>query len=252
MFVRPNNVGIITVLLYILIKNKRQNQRHPLPHTREDMCDDDDKNTICGGGVVAMPSDETHGDGASSGQPPLAFVHTPKCGGTYVGSILRDLNVRNVGHRHLRAKERLCFTSFTVIREPTARFESLLNFRLGPRCRGRRDWPEQLKHAFRDPSVTLDDVVDQMSDDDMRGFVPFRSLVYWSVNVDVVLTMEQLHAFLTARGYTYDRQAYPRSNVSTKRRGTLSEANGARIRRVFSADVELFERVARQAPSTIS
>ena len=202
-----------------------------------------------------MPSrgcdDEIRGDNPL----PLAFVHTPKCGGTYVGSILRDLNVRNVGHRHLRAKERLRFTSFTVIREPTARFESLLNFRLGPRCRGRRDWPEQLKHAFRDPSVTLNDVVAQMSDDDMRGFVPFRSLVYWSANVDVVLTMEQLHAFLAARGYTYDRQAYPRSNVSVKRRGTLSEANCARIRRVFSADVELFARVACQRccqePSTI-
>ena len=30
---------------------------------------------------------------------PLTFIHTPKCGGSFVGSILNKLNIINKGHK---------------------------------------------------------------------------------------------------------------------------------------------------------
>ena len=64
----------------------------------------------------------------------LTFIHTPKCGGTYVKEILKTLNIRNNGHRQATKNDGI---TFTVIRDPVARFESLLNYRLGEKTSSR-------------------------------------------------------------------------------------------------------------------
>ena len=56
----------------------------------------------------------------------LIFVHTPKCGGTYTRQILKDLNIKNKGHVKAKRNEGI---TFTIIREPIERFQSLLNYR---------------------------------------------------------------------------------------------------------------------------
>ena len=76
----------------------------------------------------------------------LTFVHTPKCGGTYVRSILNQMPSINMkkGHRTADSQDRL---TFTVVRDPVERFESLINYRLEERM-PRRDWPKQVRNAF--------------------------------------------------------------------------------------------------------
>ena len=55
----------------------------------------------------------------------LVFVHTPKCGGTYVRSILSHLGIQNKGHSHYTQNDKI---SFTVIRNPVEARASYFNF----------------------------------------------------------------------------------------------------------------------------
>ena len=57
----------------------------------------------------------------------LIFIHTPKCGGSYVSKILAHLNIINKAHTPAIKGEGI---NFTIIRNPVERFESLLNYRL--------------------------------------------------------------------------------------------------------------------------
>ena len=57
----------------------------------------------------------------------LIFIHTPKCAGTYVNTILSYLGIQNKGHNQAIQNEGI---TFTVVRNPIERFESLLNYRL--------------------------------------------------------------------------------------------------------------------------
>ena len=70
----------------------------------------------------------------------LCFIHTPKCGGSYAGLILRDLGIKYKGHRRAKKNDGI---TFTIIRDPVKRFESLINYRLGE-SRPRNDWPKSL------------------------------------------------------------------------------------------------------------
>ena len=58
---------------------------------------------------------------------PLTFIHTPKCGGSFVCSVLSLLNIKNKGHNRRTQNDGI---TFTVIRNPIQRFESLMNYRL--------------------------------------------------------------------------------------------------------------------------
>jgi hypothetical protein len=130
----------------------------------------------------------------------LIFIHTPKCSGTYISEILKDLKIYNKEHRQAIQNEGI---NFTVIRDPIERFESLLNYRLDESC-PREDWPKHLYYVYNDKSINLNDIVNMMSDKDIVSFVPYRSLTYWSTNIDIIITVDQLHEFLkfmaTGRG----------------------------------------------------
>lgn len=171
----------------------------------------------------------------------LNFIHIPKCGGSYVREVLKEFGIQTKGH--LIAKQSDGIT-FAVIREPGERFESLLNYRLGfPEAR--KDWPDKLKYVFADKSVTLDEIVNQMTDSDIIGFYPYRTLEYWSQNVKVLMTMNELPHFLQCFGYPrkgHDFPIIPNVNVSVKERGKLSNDNLARVRRLYQRDVIIYER----------
>ena len=55
----------------------------------------------------------------------LCFIHIPKCGGPYAEQILKDLKIRNKFHKQATKNDGL---TFTIIRNPVDRFESLLNY----------------------------------------------------------------------------------------------------------------------------
>ena len=174
----------------------------------------------------------------SSKKEGLVFVHTPKCGGSFVNRILRDLNIPTLGHVQAPRSQRIIFT---VIREPVGRFESLLNYRLSEST-PRKDWPKHLAYVYNDLNISLNTIVEQMSDSQILGFDPFKTLKYYSKNVDVLIVIDELKDFLAVFGYEVDISHYDKRNVSQKNRGVLNAANRNRIARLFKRDVKLYEQ----------
>ena len=80
-----------------------------------------------------------------------------------------------------------------------------------------------------------------MSDKEILNFRPYHSLTYWSKNIDVFITIDNLHNFLSFFGYNYDMNNYLKKNVSKKERGKFNESTKNRIAKLYSIDVLLFE-----------
>ena len=171
---------------------------------------------------------------------PLIFIHTPKCGGTFVKTILKNLNIANKGH--IRADPKNDGITFTVIRNPIERFESLMNYRLGE-PEPRRDWPESLYYVWKDKSISLNEIVGGMTDNEILNFVPYRSLCYWSKNIDIFITIDKLEEFLSFFGYKINIKDFPKQNISKKIRGKFNEATKKRISNLYSQDMVLFTRL---------
>jgi hypothetical protein len=169
----------------------------------------------------------------------LIFIHTPKCAGTYAGKIIDDLNIYNKHHASAYKDEGI---NFTIIRDPVDRFESLLNYRLDEST-PRHDWPPHLHHVYYDVSISLNEIVSKMSDNEIVSFTPYNSLVYWSKNIDIFITINQLPEFLEFFGYNYDKDKYSKINVSNKLRGSFDDDTRSRIKQLYNDDVLLFNSV---------
>lgn len=165
----------------------------------------------------------------------IIFVHTPKCGGTFVSYILNDLGILNKGHNLATDNKDI---HFTVIRHPVDRFESLLNFRLSEN-KPRNDWPKSLVNAYN-YNTSLNKIVKNMTDNNIMSFSPYHSLTYYSKNVDVLITIGELTHFLKLFGYSYDEQKYSIKNESVKTRGKLNNNNRMRIGKLFFKDIKLY------------
>jgi len=174
----------------------------------------------------------------SKKQNKLTFVHTPKCGGSYVNKILQDLNITSIGHNQAIINNGI---NFTVIRHPVERFESLLNYRLGETT-PRSDWPSHLNHVYKDSKIDLNTIVEKMTDREITGFRPYTTLTHWGKNVDIFLLIDELQDFLEMNGYVYDIDKYNKVNVSPKRRGKLNDANKERISKLYEDDMALFAK----------
>jgi len=169
----------------------------------------------------------------------LIFIHTPKCGGTYVNTILSHLKIQSKGHNQSIPGEGI---TFTVIRNPVERFESLLNYRLGEKL-PRNDWPKHLWYAYKDNRITLNEIFSKMTNSQILGFSPYKTLKYWSTNVDIIITLEELPTMLKYFGYVYDEQLFKPVNVSQKIRGKLNEENINRLKLLYHDDIILYNKV---------
>ena len=172
----------------------------------------------------------------------LIFIHTPKCGGSYVCSILNYLNIQNKGHNQSSSKEN--GITFTVIRNPIDRFESLLNYRLGEKT-PRNDWPKHLKYVYKNKNITLNEIVSNMSDEQILGFSPYKTLRYWTKNVDIIITIDQLSQMLKYFNYNYDVNLFKQKNVSRKIRGKLNEETINRLKKLYNDDLNLFNNIIK-------
>ncbi len=172
----------------------------------------------------------------------IIFIHTPKCGGTYVSSILKYLKIENKHHNQATNNEDFIF--FTVVRNPIERFESLLNYRLDKNYFN-SPCPSYLKYAFDNENITLNEILNKMSDEEMLNFTPYRTLKYWITNIDIVITIEQLPEMLKYFGYTYDINLFKPLNISKKQRGILNEENKNKIKKAFYDDVLLYEKITK-------
>jgi hypothetical protein len=170
----------------------------------------------------------------------LVFVHTPKCAGTYISSILSHLKIKNNGHNQATPNNNYIY--FTVIRNPVERFESLLNYRLDEK-KPRDDWPKHLSYVYNNKSVTLNEIVSKMTNNDILKFSPYKTINYWAKNIDVIITLDNLPKMLEYFGYTYDANLFKSINVSNKVRGKLNQQNKNRIKYLFYNDVKLYNTV---------
>jgi hypothetical protein len=169
----------------------------------------------------------------------LIFIHTPKCGGTYIVSILSQLKIKNKGHNQATPNEGI---TFTVIRNPIDRFESLLNFRLDE-TKPRKDWPNHLRYVYTDKTIKLNEIVSKMTDKQILGFSPYKTLTFWTKNVDIIITVENVTKLLAYFGYTYDTNLFKPKNVSQKIRGKLNQTNIDRLTRLYNDDIVLYNKI---------
>ena len=168
----------------------------------------------------------------------LIFIHTQKCGGTYVASILSHLNIINKKHVKAILNEGI---TFTVIRDPIKRFESMLNYRLNlPKIIDSYPSISYLRYVFEDETITLNEIISKMTNEQI---LRFNTLVYWTENIDIIITLENLPKMLGYFGYTYDANLFKPLNVSKKIRGTLNDENINRLKTLFSDDVLLYNKV---------
>jgi hypothetical protein len=172
----------------------------------------------------------------------LIFIHTPKCGGSYVSSVLTSLKIQNIGHNQATGNEN--GITFTVIRNPVDRFESLLNYRLSEPT-PRNDWPMRLRHVYNNKNITLNEIVSNMNSTEILGFYPFKTLTYWTKNIDIIITIEQLPEMLKYFGYTYDTNSFKPANVSNKLRGTLNKDNVEKLRKIYYNDLVLYNKITK-------
>jgi len=157
-----------------------------------------------------------------------------------VKSILKKTNIVNKGH--IQADPQNDGITFTVIRNPIERFESLMNYRLGE-LKPRRDWPKSLYYVWKDKSISLNEIVGAMTDDEILNFKPYKNLCYWSKNIDIFITIDKLEELLSFFGYKINIKEFSKQNVSLKIRGKFNEATKKRISNLYSHDMVLFTRV---------
>ena len=177
-------------------------------------------------------------------QKELVFIHTPKCAGSYVSTILSHLKIKNNGHEQATPNNK--FIYFTVIRNPVERFESLLNYRLDEK-NPRNDWPKHLSYVYYDKNVNLDEIVSKMTDKDILGFSPYKTIDYWTKNVNIIVTLNNLPKMLKYFGYEYDVNSFKPVNVSNKIRGKINQQNKDRIKELFNDDVKIYNMVITSA-----
>ena len=171
----------------------------------------------------------------------LSFIHTPKCGGLFAREILKDLNIEY--NTHIKAPFNNNKIYFTTIREPAARFESLLNYRLSEQT-FRQDFPLNLRHVYKNKNITLNQIIEKMKDEEILNFKPYNTLCYYSENIDFFIYIEELIPTLKLLNYQIKKN-YQKENVSKKERGNLSENNKNRIRKLFHNDLVLYEKWTR-------
>ena len=164
----------------------------------------------------------------------LVFVHTPKCAGQYCIQYFKGTSIINNSHTKYERSENT--VAFTVIRDPVKRFESYLNYIL------QRNVNDPTIHIYANRlNLSLDDIVRNLTLEKVQCLrtIPFRTLAYYTENVDLVLTIDEFLPALTLLGYDTST-VYPKYNVSYKLRGTLNEESKAKIREWYKDDIELF------------
>ena len=163
----------------------------------------------------------------------LTFVHTPKCGGTSISEVLKNTNIINLGHN---LSENTNNIVFTVIRNPIDRFESFLNYRL--QSKPRKDWPKNLNYVYDSFDFDLNYILNNLSDEDILNFHPFKTLKFWSKNVDFFISIDEFEGFLSYFGY--ENILLPKKNFSEKKRGTLNIENRKRLCNIYIEDFQLY------------
>jgi len=182
----------------------------------------------------------------------LLFIHTPKCGSSYIINILKDINIKHKRH-HTPATQldQQKYITFTIIRHPIPRFESLINNLLDKRKKI-KDMP-YLNHLFDeetkewDKTLSLNQILELFNDDQILNNVKtMKSLTEFSNNIDIILTIDQFGDFLSFFGYKINLNNYERVNVSYKIRGGFDMVSLKRIEQIYLKDINLYTKIVKK------
>ena len=173
----------------------------------------------------------------------LHFIHTPKCAGSYASQYFKILDIKNNGHSKII--EDSDAITFTIIRDPITRFESFLNYRLNERS-PRSDFSPRLRSSFYNKNTTLDQIIKRITYDELLELIPYQSLVYWSQNVDLLITIDELDETLQLFGYKIDDLKFDKRNVSLKKRGILNEESISILSSFYKQDILLYNHWTRK------
>jgi len=167
----------------------------------------------------------------------LGFYHIPKTAGTYVRTILDQFDITYYYHNLPQGNEPE--TTFTIIRDPIDRFESFLNYIL-QESEPRATFPKHLHYVYQDKSITLNMLIDVLTDDEINILtnIGYNKLTEWN-KVDHKITIDGLKQLLNNYGYHY--KDIDKVNVSKKERGSFSNDTKQRLKILFKEDIDYFK-----------
>ena len=164
---------------------------------------------------------------------PLVFIDTPHTEGNYVRKILKSLNIRSIGHNQAPVN---IGTTFTVIKDPVQRVEDFVNYHIHK--------PEKecdaLIRPFRKTTLEMNEIMNEITDQEFLNLEPFRCLAYWTRNVDVCITIDQLKAFLNFYGHEYDPDAFKKDPPLLETRGGFNQNTKLRFMNLYNRDYLIF------------
>lgn len=170
----------------------------------------------------------------------LSFIHTPKCAGTYASQYMDFCKIPNKRHNRKNNDDDI---TFTIIRDPVKRFESFLNYRLE-----KRSLPKNIQYAVNDKKISLDEIIRKINKIDITSMLysPYMTLTYWTYDVDLLITIEELEETLKLLGYNIDNCVFDKKNISKKERGTLNNESIEKIKKLYEDDVKLYNLWTRK------
>lgn len=171
----------------------------------------------------------------------LTFIHIPKCGGTFVRHFLPKKYIKyKTGHQPATKNDVPCFS---IIRHPVERFESVLRYRMD-----RIDQYKDLKNIVNllkltESSISLENIVNHMTDEDILSMDPFQSIEYYKKNVQFMILIEYFVPMLKYLNiYCKEIDISLKVNKTNHSMyGELSQKNKERILNLFESDYILYE-----------
>lgn len=163
---------------------------------------------------------------------PLVFIHTPRTGGTSVKKLMKKLNIKSLGHKQSPKRNDIGIT-FTIIRDPVQRYESWINHNLEKPI----EKANTLISKYRNTALEINEIVKKISDHDIlinNGV--YKTLAFWTNNVDICITIDQLKDFLNMFGYCVKDDDLRNLNSSKKCRGKFNGETINRISKLFIRD----------------
>ena len=171
---------------------------------------------------------------------PLFFVHVPKCGGTYINNIIKKTNINSSKksgfgtHKPATEEVNRNHIVFAVIREPVSRYESLINYRI------RTDRINSFNKNIKDYD-NINQYIDKQTDATLTSFSPYKTLVHYSKNVDIFITIDEVKDFLEFFGYDISKRQHKAVNTSTRKYGRFNNKTIKRIAKLFEKDIEFYQ-----------
>lgn len=181
---------------------------------------------------------------------PLTFIHIPKCAGTFVRNFLPKINkTKNKSLRMLYKSNHDKATykdvpAIAIIRDPLERFESMLRFRFD-RLDKYPDLQKIVHHLkSQQKKVSLNNIIEQMSDTEVLNIQPFRTLSFYKDNIIFMTTIDKFIPVLNYLGFNSKEvnMDLKINSTNVKDYDRLSQQNQNRIKKLYHDDFELYRK----------